>query len=439
MWGERVVRAIGVGALLLACWMAWFPATTARLVDAPRWGPLPEATELAEALASPSRAPRWLSLSAVPDAERRALLQAGRHAGVPVAWRAAADAPLPAVALAADASADPAAGMVVRVAAPPGVTLELADSLGWIDSTASAAGGASWRVPGTPREVRVQAGETRAIVRPEARSRGFRVRLYGVPGWESRFTTVALEEAGWTVDAAFTIAPRVTVRSGRPEALDTARYRAVVALDSTAWRDAGAIARFVQSGGGLVLLADAAAGAPAAMPTAGRVGALNAAVPGALRTASPLEAVPLRAITALLPGSVVLERSARASSPVRVAARVVGAGRVVQSGVSGLWEWRMLGGDDAVDAHRDWWRVMLQRAASAGPAPQTSATRLAWSGPGDAAPLADLVARIGPADSTPSVAPSAGVRTAALPAWLLLVALVALVGEWWSRRQRGAR
>jgi len=440
MWGgEHLLRAIGVAALLLACWMAWFPASAARLAESPRWTPLPDADALAQAFVASPRAPRWLTLSAVPDEERRALLQAGVHAGVPIAWRAADTTSLPALALSADASADPAGGMVVRVAAPNGVTLELVDSLGWIDSTTSARGGVSWRVPGAPRGVRVHAGANRAMAQPVVAANAFRVRLYGVPGWESRFTTVALEESGWTVDAAFTIAPRVTVRSGRPEALDTARYRVVVALDSTAWTDAAAIARFVRSGGGLVLLGDAAAGAPASMPLAGRIGALQAAVPGALRTATPLEGVPLRALTGLLPGSVVLERSGRAGSPVRVAARVLDAGRVVQAGLSGLWEWRMLGGDDAMDAHRDWWRVMLQRAASARPEPPPMSPSVAQPWPGDAAPLADLVARVGPADSAPTVDPLAEGTTAGLPGWLLLVALAALVGEWWSRRLRGAR
>jgi len=439
VWGERVLRTIGVGALLVACWMAWLPATTVRVTAAPRWTPLADATTLAQALVSPSRAPHWLSLSAVPDAERRALLQAGAQAGVSIAWRADDGASLPALALSVEASADPAHGMVVRAAAPDGIALALADSLGWIDSTTSGQGGIRWRVPGAVRGVRMESGDTRAMVQPVPTADGFRVRLYGAPGWESRFTTVALEEAGWTVDAAFTIAPRVTVRSGRPEALDTARYRVVVALDSTAWADAPAIARFVRSGGGLVLLAEAAVGAPATLPTAGRTGALSAAVPGALRTAAPLEGIPLRAITGLLPGSVVLERSERAGSPVRVAARVVGAGRVVQAGVSALWEWRMLGGDDAVDAHRDWWRVMLQRAASSAAAPPGGGQRGWHPLPGDAAPLADLVARVGPADSAPIGDPSAGLGTAGLPGWLLLVALVALVGEWWSRRLRGAR
>lgn len=439
VWGERLLRAIGVAALLLACWMAWCPATVSRLPDAPRFTPLPTADALAQALVASPRAPRWLSLTAVPDEERRALLQAGGHAGVPMAWRAADNISLPALALSAEASADPAGGMVVRAAAPNGVTLALVDSLGWIDSTTSAQGGVSWRVPGAPRGVRVHAGETRAMAQPVVAANAFRVRLYGSPGWESRFTTVALEESGWTVDAAFTVAPRVTVRSGRPEALETARYRVVVALDSTAWTDAAAITRFVRRGGGLVLLADAAVGAPASMPLVGRIGALQAAVPGALRTATPLEGVPLRALTGLLPGSVVLERSARTGSPVRVAARVIGAGRVVQAGLSGLWEWRMLGGEDAVDAHRDWWRAMLQRAASAAPEPQTMSESVGRPWPGDAAPLADLVARVGAADSAPPIDPRGGATTAGLPDWLLLVALASLGGEWWSRRWRGAR
>jgi hypothetical protein len=437
VWAERALRAIGVGALLLACWSAWFPQAARRVLASPSFTALPEASALAQALASPSRIPQWLTLAGVPEAERRALLHAGVQAGVALAWQPAEGVVLPALAVSAEGSADPAGGVVVRAAAPDGVALELADSLGWMDSTTSASGGVSWRVPGPLRVMRVRHGSTEAVTQPSARDGAFRVRLYGAPGWESRFTTVALEEAGWEVDAAFTIAPRVTVRSGRPQSLDTARYRLVVALDSTAWEDASAIARFVRSGGGLVLFPDAANNAPAALPAAGRVGALNAAVPGALRTTSPLEGVPLRAIMGLLPGSVVLERSARPGAPVRVAARVVGAGRVVQVGVGGLWEWRMLGGDDAVDAHRDWWRVQLQRAAPAAVQPEGGPAPFPL--PGDAAPLADLVARVGPANRAPVAEPAEDRTPAAPAAWLLLLALAALLGEWWSRRLRGAR
>jgi len=437
VWGERALRTIGVGALLLACWHAWFPEAARVVRAAPSWSALPDAAVLAQSLASPSRVPRWLSLAGVPELEQRALLQAGVHAGVTIAWRAADGATMPALAVSAEGSADPAGGVVVRAAAPDGVALELADSLGWLDSTTSAAGGVSWRVPGAVRRVQVRHGATGAWVQPTARDGTWRVRLYGTPGWESRFTTVALEEAGWEVDAAFTIAPRVTVQSGRPQPLDTARYRLVVALDSSAWGDAASIGRFVRSGGGLVLFPDAADGAPTALPVAGRVGGLNAAVPGALRTASPLNGVPLRAISGLVPGAVVLERSARPGAPVQVAARVVGAGRVVQVGVSGLWEWRMLGGDDAVDAHRDWWRVLLQRAAPSPPPPAVAASPSPL--PGDVAPLADLVARVGPANATPEAEPERDRTVAAPPGWLLLVALLALLGEWWSRRLRGAR
>jgi hypothetical protein len=356
----------------------------------------------------------------------------------------------PALALSADAIADPSGGVVVRVAAPDGGALELSDSLGWLDSLTSEAGGVSWRVPGAARRVRIRQGETEAWAEPADGAGGWRVRLYGAPGWESRFTTVALEEAGWTVDASFTVAPRVTVQSGQPQALDTARYRLVVALDSSAWGDAASIARFVRSGGGLVLFPDAADGAPATLPVAGRVGGVSAAVPGALRTAAPLDGVPLRAITGLVPGSVVLERSGRPGAPVQMAARVVGAGRVVQVGVSGLWEWRMLGGDDAADAHRDWWRVLLQRAAqvplSQVPLPRVPLSRVplrrgdvAPPLPGDAAPLADLVARVGPAHGAPASDAVVDRARSAPPGWLLVVALAALLGEWWLRRLRGAR
>jgi len=59
--------------------------------------------------------------------------------------------------------------------------------------------------------------------------------------------------------------------------------------------------------------------------------------------------------------------------------------------------------------------------------------------PGDAAPYADLVARLGApsAAAPPSDAPSS--TPAPPPAWLFAIAAFALLTEWWSRRLRGER
>ncbi|MCU0618177.1 MAG: hypothetical protein MUD17_13985 [Gemmatimonadaceae bacterium] len=95
----------------------------------------------------------------------------------------------------------------------------------------------------------------------------------------------------------------------------------------------------------------------------------------------------------------------------------------------------MTGGDDAPAAHRAWWERQLIRAMGAAATPDDPAR---WFG-GEAAPLADLHARLGPpspleppttADTTPPARPSP---------WWLVVSVVALVTEWWLRRRRGAR
>ncbi len=436
VWAERGARMIAVLSLGLAWWLTGRPAQPdAREVrdalDAA------DAPALAHALADTRRASLALALNAVPDDASRAVLHAARQSGLPVTWQPADTArPLPALAAAAVALADPQGGTMLRVAAPDGAPLALADSLGWLDSAVVQGGGVQWPLDGAPRAFTVTGRGTAAHTAPAERLRLGRLRLFGVPGWEARFVMQALEEAGWTVDAAYTVAPRVIVSAGAPSALDTARYAAVIALDSSAWPQAAAIARFVRSGGGLVLFPEAAAGGSLAALRAGAPGAPAAAIPGALRTDTPREGLALTPLARLADGAVVLERSARSGQPVSVAARRVGAGRVVQAGWANTWEWRMLGGDEAVDAHRDWWRGLVQRAAFTSP----ESPREAWAPyPGAAAPLADLVARLGPAAPAAELPADMGALPAPPPPWLFAVAALALLGEWWSRRLRGAR
>jgi hypothetical protein len=435
---ESVLRALGIGALLLALWQAWRPARESVAQEVARVRLVP-ADSLARLLTDPVRSELALDLPSVPDGETRALLQAATHAGVRVAWRSADGSPLPALAVSAEARVDPAGGSVVRLAAPSNASVELADSLGWIDSATVTAPGVTWQVPGEPRAFAVRLGGTIARTSEPRAAAPRRVRLLAEAGWDARFTLLALEEAGWTVDAAFAIAPRVRVNAGQPESLDTARYAAVVALDSSAWSQASAIARFVRDGGGLVLLSDAADGAPAVLPRAGAVGTRTEGVPGALRTAAPREGLAFHPFARLEPESVVLERSTRAGAPPSVVARRIEAGRVVQVAWGSTWEWRMLGDDASLDAHRDWWRLLLQRAAAGG----DSVPVVEGPWPGDAAPLADLVARVGAPGSSsgrvPDGAADAGSTSRPPDPRLLLLAAAALLAEWWSRRLRGAR
>ncbi|MDQ6830924.1 MAG: hypothetical protein M3081_18830, partial [Gemmatimonadota bacterium] len=113
---------------------------------------------------------------------------------------------------------------------------------------------------------------------------------------------------------------------------------------------------------------------------------------------------------------------------IAVAAQREGAGRVVQIGYEDTWRWRMSGDESAPAAHRAWWSALVSsaayRAAIAIAAPSA-----------DAAPLAHLVAALGPPSALPneSKAPAnPGIR-----AWLIVAAVMLLLAEWASRRMRG--
>jgi hypothetical protein len=447
---EQALRVLAIAALVAAAWPWWSggePVPPRELVAEPLAG----SAALAGRLADASRPSLLVVLAAVPDDTTRALLHAGAQVGALAAWqpRGAGEPTgsparaLPAFALSAEARPAPSGGRVVRLASTDPRTVVLADSLGWLDS-AVVQGATAWSLPGegTAFRVRVDGGEAAV---PVARVQlPWRVRLYATPGWEAQFATRALEEAGWQVDAELPVAPRVSVRVGEPATPDTARYAAVIALDSTAWRDAAAIARFVQRGGGLVLFPKAADGAPVVLPRAGAVGPLAPGVPGAVRTTQPLDGLSFRPITALRDDAVVLaRRTAARDSGVALAARRVGVGRVMQVGWMDSWEWRQLGDSTSVDAHRAWWESLLVRVV-----PRRVTNPLAGAGagnavpgdplPGNAAPLADLVARLGPPVSAPVFASPAAPSSPLPDARWAAVALLALLAEWWLRRLRGA-
>jgi hypothetical protein len=457
---ERGLRLVALAALAAAAWttggaprdrVVTVPADTVRFTlpaSAPAAGAgavspaaaaaalaaSPAASGLAARLVEPGRPPVHLLLHDVPALEVRALLQAAREADLAPGWAVAPGAAVPALAVSAAASADPRGGTLVRATADRGQWLVLRDSLGWLDSARLEAGSIRWALAGDVPAPCVEQAGTRACAPVAPAGRRSRVRLYATPGWEAQFTMRALEEVGYTVDARFAIAPRVGVRAGGPEPLDTGRHVAAVALDSAAWPDAASLARFVRDGGGLVVAGAAAFGAPRGFPLAGTAGGARPAVPGALSGATPRDGLVLHPVGALGAEVVVFERSDRPDRPVALAARRLGAGRVVQAGWRDLWEWRLLGDDGSVAAHREWWATQVARATGArfaGPEPPS------WFA-GDAAPLADLVARLGPA--APAVPGTIRRAAPALPwpGWLAL-ASAALVAEWWLRRTRGRR
>jgi hypothetical protein len=105
----------------------------------------------------------------------------------------------------------------------------------------------------------------------------------------------------------------------------------------------------------------------------------------------------------------------------------------VQSGYDETWRWRMAGAGDAVEQHREWWANAVAAAAYL-----PSIVNRQSSIMDDRAPLASLVAELGPSVGPPpsTIGSLPDARRLLLPAALLLFAC--LLAEWSSRRLRGA-
>lgn len=354
---------------------------------------------------------------------RRAWLAALDGAGTRVTWDGEN---LLAVAAVADAIADPAGGTLVRVAAPSGTSVVLEDRLGALDSVGAGAGGARFVARSAPETVRLRAGDfdARSAVR-DSLALG-RILVLGSVGWEAKFVVATLEERGWDVDARLALSPREQVEQGRSAPIDTGRYAAVIALDSTALSSASRLARYVRDGGGLVIAARTSA-APGMAPL--RAGTLGAGVE-AVEPFDPEAEEPRRAL-ALTPinlrgDAVALERR---DDQVAVAVRRVERGRVAVVGYDDTWRWRMGGGDEALEAHRGWWAGVVASVAHAPALPLAQAVVV------DEAPLARLVDELGPS----SPAPDDMASRARIPrSWLLALFGALLLAAWGSRRLRGA-
>ena len=140
-------------------------------------------------------------------------------------------------------------------------------------------------------------------------------------------------------------------------------------------------------------------------------------------------------IAALAAAAVALESR---DGKVAVAARRVGAGRVIQVGYDNSWLWRMAGNDDAPVAHRRWWTALLSSVVPMA-APVSRVVLDPSHDTLDAAPIAALARDFG----LPAVrVQSAGVNSRSFveyldPRWLLALALLSLVASWTLRRFRG--
>jgi hypothetical protein len=419
---ERVLRVVAI--LALAGWVANALRPTARRHDVASEGSLPQA------LARWTRSERvdsvHVELDTVPDAAHTAWLAALRGAGVGVSW---AGPGIPALALEAYAAAEPAGGTIVLASAPARVSSILSDELGPLDTLRSKGAPTASRVPMAEGRLVLTSGGQGARAYAEPGSVPRRVFVAGTAGWESKFVVAALEERGWRVDARLTLGPNDVVKQGPAAQLDTARYAAVVLLDSAAAETIRGVEQFAKGGGGVVLAGDASAARRVAALVAWRPLKREAAPIGTLPTDSAwrgLSRVPFDTVAGRR--ALALERR---SGRLLVAARRYYAGRVLGVGYDQTWRWRMMGGEEGPTQHGTWWSRLVASVANRA---LTNGDNLS-SG---AAPLAALHQALGPASAPVRVLPT-GLSSSALSTILGSLVLGALLSEWLLRRSRGLR
>lgn len=415
-----------IGALVLLAWMIVRSAAPGESAEVQERA---DSRALGAALAAWTLAPDptsvHVSAAFAPAAREREWLRALARAGVRVSWSGDS---IPAAAIEVAARTDPVGGVRAYIAAPQGTRATLSDAVGLIDTVDITSGSNAMTLP-------VTAGALDLLVRNQHVRESApdsvlprQVVVLGRAGWEGKFVMAALEERGWKVSSRLRVGPNVFVTQGTPLALDTAHTGTVIALDSSAAAYASAIAAFERSGGGVVLAGDASLPAALRALAPGRPGPRFAAASLSFANATPRRALGFFPITALAGDAVPLEsRDGR----VVAAARRVGAGRVVQLGYDETWRWRLAGTGDAPAAHRDYWSTVVGAAAYRATLPVDGA-RLS----SDAAPLAALYVDLGApsAPHAPSLRISAGLRW-----WMFALLALLLLGEWTSRRLRGAR
>jgi hypothetical protein len=357
-----------------------------------------------------------VSLRDVPAPVERDWLAALRRPGNAVTWSGT----LEAVGVEVLATAEPRARYLVRAAGPRAGSIHLSDDFRAIATGSSGTGIMSVRTATLAGFVRADAGpaiaSSPAPSPPEVKG----IAVMGPAGWETKFVVAALEEAGWAVDARIAVAPGVAVGTLQPSALDTLRYSVGIVIDAVSGDWQQALARFVSSGGGLVVAGQALRSPQVATLLPARVAR---SVPARDTSVVALDALAFLEL-ASAPHGVALET--RGEAAVLAAGRF-GAGRVVASGYQDTWRWRMQGGEHAVQQHRDWWSALASAAAHA----VDTAAVLAP----ESAPVAALVNALGPATEPP--ADAGGRSRVPLDALLFAVMVAALLGETFSRRRRG--
>jgi len=461
---ERIARSVGIAALGLALILTvigtWGQASVATRggvpvlrVDARN---ADSAVGVARALAelvireATTRTPRqwpslFLDVTVIPSAGVRAVLGGATGAGMPVRWwdstgvRAmaldAVWAPMPQSSTFIAAASDAA-----PTDRPVTFALTARDAGGVLDSVADLTVPLRIRATRLQGPVRAQLHRSgqlmvTASVPAPAAAAVRRILLLAQPGWEAKFVVAALEESGWLVDGTLAVSPTARVRLGTPTTLDTTRYSVALVLDSGV-ANVQALRRFLGQGGGVVISGEALRDPSLASLRPARIVDDRAVIAGALLSDAPRQGVSAYRLDADK-ATVVLEREGSAAMLV-VARR--GIGRVLASGYRSTWHWRMEGREGSAGAHRQWWNELVSTVAFA---PRRAASDSLRDGttrrwPGDAAPVADLIARIG-APSPGASRVEVPASRARFPAWILFViAAVSLLTEWALRRLRGA-
>jgi hypothetical protein len=376
-----------------------------------------------------------VQLASAPGALSRASLRALRGSGRMV--HLASDAPFAPVAVSVEEEWRLSGGARVQLLGADSMRATISDAAGVIDTATLNSRGARTRAGPVQGVLRVRTRDAHASVSAlsAAAPTAGRVLVLGSATWETRFLIAALEEAGWSVDAALSLSPKVTVGQGGSRTPLRNRHSIVVVLPGALPSALAALPSFVRTGGGLVIVGAAARMPALASLRAGVPGATIDGVLGAEAGSEPHHGLDLVPMSSLNAGSVVLEsRDAKAA----VAAHRVGAGRVVQVGYENSWLWRMAGNDDAPVGHRQWWTGILS-----GVMPLTVPVRVQPRDPAhdtlDAAPIAALVRDLGmpvvQGASVQSVSRSFVSRLSVT--WLLALATLSFVVSWTMRRWRG--
>jgi hypothetical protein len=420
LWAERALRAMSLAILAVMLWLSLDKSSRSASASVQGAASMPDLRAWSTSPIAPTEA--RITLDSLPSPVVRDWLAALVHSGTRVGW----SGDLHPIAIATSAIASPAGGTSVVIAAGRGTTVELRDDVAPFDTVTAVNGGARFTVradgPFTASESK---GTARAARSDSTLLR--RVLVLGSAGWESKFATAALEEAGWKVDEMIRVAPGIDVAQNAGYRVDTARYSAVIALDETAAPWATAIEEYVRSGGGVIIGPAAADRMPATL----RAGIAGATVTPSVRDVPvTLANIPLSPVQQLRSDAVVLDRRANA---VTIAARRHVAGRVIQIGYPESWRWRMAGDERGIVEHRDWWSRLVSAVAYAPRVPLEVSEEAS-----NPAPFAALVSAIGPSLSAASIAQAPAAKSHSM-VWLAILLSVTLLAEIASRRLRGAK